>query len=83
MPRNNTFSKPTTSPSSDFERRKLAEQRATRRLKGEATPSKDSKAGKGASKRRELKLTVSRALSDEDFTGKGRSLASLKRAKQK
>ena len=29
--RNNTFSKPTTSPSSDFERRKLAEQRATRR----------------------------------------------------
>ena len=83
VPRNSTFSKPTTSPSSDFERRKLAEQRATRRLKGETTPSKDSKAGKGASKRRELKLTVSRALSDEDFTGKGRSLASLKRAKQK
>ncbi len=83
MPRNNTFSKPTTSPSSDFERRKLAEQRATRRLKGETTPSKDSKTGKGTSKRRELKLTVSRALSDEDFTGKGRSLASLKRAKQK
>ena len=83
VPRNNTFSKPNTSPSSDFERRKLAEQRATRRLKGETTPSKDSKAGKGASKRRELKLTVSRALSDEDFTGKGRSLASLKRAKQK
>ena len=81
--RNNTFSKPPTSPSSDFERRKLAEQRATRRLKGETTPSKDSKTGKGASKRRELKLTVSRALSDEDFTGKGRSLASLKRAKQK
>ncbi len=81
--RNNTFSKPTTSPSSDFERRKLAEQRATRRLKGETTPSKDSKTGKGLSKRRELKLTVSRALSDEDFTGKGRSLASLKRAKQK
>ena len=83
VPSNNTFSKPTTSPSSDFERRKLAEQRATRRLKGETTPSKDSKAGKGASKRRELKLTVSRALRDEDFTGKGRSLASLKRAKQK
>ena len=82
MPWNNTFSKPTTSPSSDFERRKLAEQRATRRLKGETTPSKDSKAGKGASKRRELKLTVSRALSDEDFTGKWRSLAWLKRAKQ-
>ena len=81
--RNNTFSKPTTSPSSDFERRKLAEQRATRRLKGETIPSKDTKTGKATSKRRELKLTVSRALSDEDFTGKGRSLASLKRAKQK
>ncbi len=81
--RNNSFSKPTASPSSDFERRKLAEQRATRRLKGEVTPSKESKTGKGTSKRRELKLTVSRALSDEDFTGKGRSLASLKRAKQK
>ncbi len=83
VPRNNTFSKPNTSPSSDFERRKLAEQRATRRLKGETTSSKDTKNGKGTSKRRELKLTVSRALSDEDFTGKGRSLASLKRAKQK
>ena len=34
-------------------------------------------------KRRELKLTVSRALSDEDIEFKGRSLASLKRAKQK
>ncbi len=83
VPRNNTFSKPILSTSSDFERRKLAEQRATRRLKGETTPSKDSKSGKGTSKRRELKLTVSRALSDVDFTGKGRSLASLKRAKQK
>ena len=82
VPRGPSFSKPAPSPSSDFERRKLAEQRATRRLKGEA-PSKDSKSGKGTTKRRELKLTVSRALSDEDFGGKGRSLASLKRAKQK
>ena len=82
VPRGPSFSKPAPSPSSDFERRKLAEQRATRRLKGEV-PSKDSKSGKGTTKRRELKLTVSRALSDEDFGGKGRSLASLKRAKQK
>ena len=82
VPRGPSFSKPAPSPSSDFERRKLAEQRATRRLKGEA-PSKDAKSGKGTTKRRELKLTVSRALSDEDFGGKGRSLASLKRAKQK
>ena len=82
VPRSPSFSKPAPSPSSDFERRKLAEQRATRRLKGES-PSKDNKSGKGTTKRRELKLTVSRALSDEDFGGKGRSLASLKRAKQK
>ena len=82
VPRGPSFSKPAPSPSSDFERRKLAEQRATRRLKGEV-PNKDSKSGKGTTKRRELKLTVSRALSDEDFGGKGRSLASLKRAKQK
>ncbi len=62
----------------DFEKRKLAEQRATKRLKGENTQK-----GKIGSKRRELKLTVSRALSEEDIGFKGRSLASLKRAKQK
>ena len=65
---------------SDFERRKLAEQRATKRLKGEnETKDKKSKLG---SKKRELKLTVSRALSDEIET-RERSLASVKRARQK
>ena len=64
----------------DFEKRKLAEQRATRRLK--ADPEKKDIKGKTSSKRRELKLTVSRALSGED-EGRARSLASLKRAKQK
>ena len=64
----------------DYEKRKLAEQRATKRLKGENTQK--SKVGSNV-KRRELKLTVSRALSDEDIGFKGRSLASLKRAKQK
>jgi len=63
----------------DFEKRKLAEQRATKRLKGENVQKGKSK----GSKKRELKLTVSRALSDEDIGFKGRSLASLKRAKQK
>jgi len=63
----------------DYEKRKLAEQRATKRLKG-GLEDRDLKA-KGT-KRRELKLTVSRALSDEIET-KSRSLASLKRAKQK
>ena len=43
--------------------------------------TKDSK-GKIGSKKRELKLTLSRALSDEIET-KSRSLASLKRAKLK
>ena len=72
------FSK--TSGINDYEKRKLAEQRATKRLKGENTQK--SKVGSNV-KRRELKLTVSRALSDEDIGFKGRSLASLKRAKQK
>ena len=85
----NTFSKPKTnfvprepiikkSSTNDFEKRKLAEQRATKRLKGENVQK-----GKIGSKRRELKLTVSRALSEDDIEFKGRSLASLKRAKQK
>ena len=67
-------------PTSDYEKRKLAEQRATKRLKGEA-PQK----GKSGFKKRELKLTISRALSDEDNIGgtRSRSLASLKRAKLK
>ncbi len=88
-PNNSSFSKPTTNftrsnnqPSSDFEKRKLAEQRATRRLKGEA-PQKENKSSKINSKRRELKLTISRALSDDHAETKARSLASLKRAKQK
>ncbi len=65
---------------SDFEKRKLAEQRATKRLKGETTKeSKDKNI-----KKRELKLTISRALSDEDGSeARGRSLASIRRARQK
>ena len=62
----------------DFEKRKLAEQRATKRLKGETIQK-----GKILNKRRELKLTVSRALSEDDIEFKSRSLASYKRAKQK
>ena len=72
------FSKPSTASTNDFEKRKLAEQRATRRLKGEL-PQR----GKSGSKKRELKLTISRALSDGDIEAKGRSLASLRRARQK
>ena len=62
----------------DFERRKLAEQRATKRIKGDG----DSKKLKGGPKKREAKLTVSRALSDE-IEARERSLASVKRAREK
>ncbi len=64
----------------DFEKRKLAEQRATKRLKDDG--NKKDKKIKIGSKKRELKLTVSRALSDE-IDAKQRSLASVKRARQK
>ncbi|MDC1080162.1 translation initiation factor IF-2 [Candidatus Pelagibacter sp.] len=77
--------KPSFAPKSppitnDFERRKLAEQRATKRLKGD--DNKDKKTLKTGTKKRELKLTVSRALSDE-IEARERSLASVKRARQK
>ena len=71
------LNKPHFSSGNDFEKRKLAEQRATKRLKGEV------KKEKSALKKRELKLTISRALSEEDLEQKGRSLASYRRAKQK
>ena len=69
-----------TTKSNDYEKRKLAEQRATRRIKGESS-YKDFKK-KNVLQKREQKLTVSRALSDKIET-RARSLASLKRAKQK
>ena len=77
--------KPSFAPKSppitnDFERRKLAEQRATKRLKGD--DNKDKKTLKAGAKKRELKLTVSRALSDE-IEARARSEASVKRARQK
>ena len=62
----------------DFEKRKLAEQRATKRLKEETAKEFKGK----TSKKREQKLTVSRALSDKIET-RARSLSSLKRPKLK
>ena len=70
-----------SSAATDFERRKLAEQRATKRIKGQ-NENKDKKTLKTGTKKRELKLTVSRALSDE-IEARERSLASVKRARQK
>ncbi len=77
---NNKFPSKMPPIQTDFERRKLAEQRATKRLKGD-TDGKDKKTKLGT-KKREFKLTVSRALSDEIET-RERSLASVKRARQK
>jgi translation initiation factor IF-2 len=75
-PRTTSAPKPSSPITNDYEKRKLAEQRATRRLKGDAGDK-----GK-PEKKRELKLTVSRALSDE-IEARSRSMASLKRAKLK
>ncbi len=69
-----------TSPApSNFERRKLAEQRATKKIKNDTDNDKKTKLGEN---KRQVKLTVSRALSDEIET-RERSLASVKRARQK
>ena len=65
----------------DFEKRKLAEQRATKRLKSDPSVKEDKKLKIGG-KKREVKLTVSRALSDE-IEARERSLASVKRAREK
>ena len=78
---NSTFNPKLSRSTNDFERRKLAEQRATKRLKGD-NESKDRKNLKTGTKKRELKLTVSRALSDE-IEARERSLASVKRARLK
>ena len=72
------FTGKTPSIANDFEKRKLAEQRATKRLKGDS----EGKKIKLGTKKRETKLTVSRALSDE-IEARERSLASVKRAREK
>ena len=73
-----SFGAKTPPVSNDFERRKLAEQRATKRLKGDS----EGKKIKLGTKKRETKLTVSRALSDE-IEARERSLASVRRAREK
>ena len=73
-----SFTGKTPPNSNDFEKRKLAEQRATKRLKGDS----ESKKFKLGTKKRETKLTVSRALSDE-IEARERSLASVRRAREK
>ena len=74
----NLLSKTSATPS-NFERRKLAEQRATKKIKVDNDSDKKTKL---VGNKRQVKLTVSRALSDEIET-RERSLASVKRARQK
>ena len=68
--------------------RRLAEERATKRFKvsrDEVLQPKKTGSGKEKSlfPKRETKLTISKALDEEALDGKKRSLASLKRARQK
>ena len=84
----NFFSR-TAATNRNFEIRKKAEERAKKRFKSPEkeetihTKKNNLTKGKSPASKREYKLTLSKALDDEALEGKGRSLASLKRAKQK
>ena len=67
---------------SDYEKRKLAEQKAMRGIRNDNNSKEKDGKSKFSTKKRETKLTVSRALS-EDLEFKSRSLASIKRAREK
>ena len=72
----------------NFEIRKIAEERATKRFKVSKEAPQDIKKGhlgknKNPLKKREYKLTLSRALNEEEMHGKERSLASVRRARLK
>ena len=72
----------------NFDIRKMAEERATKRienLKADNLQQKKSSLGKDKSfaSKREYKLTLSKALDDEALDGRMRSLASVKRARLK
>jgi len=77
-----------SSPDKNYNIRKIAEERATRRFKNlneENIQNKKSNLGRDKSfaSKREYKLTLSKALDDEAFDGKERSLSSVKRARLK
>ena len=95
--RDNNFSRPKSTGDSvpkkpllnrNFDIRKMAEERATKRfknLKEDDAIHKKSSLGKdkGFAAKREQKLTLSRALDDEALDGRERSLASVRRARLK
>ena len=86
--KNTSNFRPNVPANRNFEIRKIAEERATKRfknLKEEKLQPKKSNLGKskGISPKREYKLTLSKALDDEVFEGRERSLASVRRARLK
>ena len=97
QPRDNNLNKPKLTDnfaskkaptSKNFDIRKMAEERATRRFKNlseDNTQSKKNTLGKEKTfaSKRQYKLTLSKALDDEAFDGKERSLSSVKRARLK
>jgi len=94
---NNNFNKPRstgdfapkkTTMNRNFDIRKIAEERATKRfrnLKEDSLQQKKSSLGKEKifASKREYKLTLSKALDDEALDGRERSLSSVKRARLK
>ncbi len=85
-PKTNTdFASKKTPPNRNFDIRKMAEARATKRLKEDSSQQKKTNLGKekGFTSRRQNKLTLSKVLDDDTFDGKERSLASVKRARLK
>ena len=95
QPRDTSFKKPTGDTTSkksplsrSFDIRKMAEERATKRFKvSKDDNSQQKKSGlgkeKGFTSKRENKLTISKALSDDALDGRERSLASVRRARLK
>ena len=71
----------------NFEIRKIAEQRATKRFKGiekqDEFKNKTNNKAKTSERKREYKLTISRALAGDEVNFKERSLASVRRARLK
>ena len=97
QPRTSNYNKPKVSGNfipkkpvinKNFDIRKMAEERATKRFKNtkdENLQAKKSTLGKDKSftSKREYKLTLSKALDDEALDGRERSLSSVKRARLK
>jgi len=85
---NNNFVRRNPTINSNIEIRKIAEERATKRFKGAneytLSPKKASLGkNKSTTSRREYKLTLSKALTDDVMEGRERSLASVRRARLK